>query len=203
MQAKKDRYSIIDNIKAGINATLPLAILLLLLSWVMKLVFKLIQPIIVIMAPRAEDQTVFVKIAALILSLFIVFLIGAILRSEEGRRLFSKVEEKIFKILPGYTVVKEIILQFIGTKKTPFSQVALVRTFGSATEQIAFITDENENGSYTVFIPTGPNPTSGNIFILPKDQVRLVDTKVEQAMKAIVTGGIGTNAVIYKGRKKQ
>ena len=195
---KKDRYSIVDNIKAGINALLPLAVLMVLLSWGMKVIFKLIQPIIVIMAPRAEDQTVFVKIAALILSLFIVFLIGAALRSKEGRRLFAKAEERIFMILPGYTVVKEIILQFIGTKKSPFSQVALVRTFGTATEQIAFVTDENEDGSYTVFIPTGPNPTSGNIFILPKDQVKIIDTKVEQAMKAIVTGGIGTNEIIKK-----
>jgi len=193
---KKDRYSIIDNIKAGINAILPLAVLILLLSWGMKVIFKLIQPIIVIMAPRTADQTVFVKVAALILSLFIVFLIGAILRSREGRRLFARVEDKIFKILPGYTVVKEIILQFIGTKKTPFSQVALVRTFGTATEQIAFVTDENKDGSYTVFVPTGPNPTSGNIYILPKEQVKFVDIPVESAMKAIVTGGIGTKSLI-------
>jgi uncharacterized membrane protein len=202
MEKSKDKYSIIDNIKAGINAILPLVVLIFLLSWGMKVVFRLIQPIIVIMAPRAEDQTIFVKIAALILSLFIVFLIGAILRSEEGRRLFSKVEEKIFKILPGYTVVKEIILQFLGTKKVPFSQVAVVRTFGTKTEQLAFITDENEDGTYTVFIPTGPNPTSGNIFIVPKEQIRLIEANVELAMRAIVTGGIGTNTVLKSKKSK-
>lgn len=197
-KTRKDKYFILENLKAGINATLPIIIFIALLSWAFRIIFRLIQPFIIIIAPSPEDQTLFVKLVALLLALVVLFLIGALISSRDGRRMFNKIENRIFKILPGYTVVKETMLQFIGTKQTPFSRVAIVRTFDTATRQIAFITDENEDGTYTVFIPTGPNPTSGNIFILPPEQVEIIDANVERAMKTIITGGIGTRPVLKK-----
>ena len=193
---KKDKFAILENLKAGINATLPLILFIALLSWAFKIAFGLVKPFIILLAPRAEDQTTSVKLAALLLALFFIFLIGALVRSTEGRRLFNRVENRIFRILPGYTVVKETLLQFLGTKRTPFSRVAIVNTFGTATRQIGFITDDNDDGSYTVFVPTGPNPTSGSIYILPRSQVQLVNANVELAMKAIITGGIGSRVVL-------
>ncbi len=198
----KDKYNIWENIKAGINATLPILILVALLSWGVKLIFKLIQPFVVLMAPRAQDQTVFVKTAALILVLFIVFLVGLLLRTPRGRRRFARVETKLFMILPGYSLIKEVFLQLIGTKKMPFSRVALVNPYGNATRQIGFITDEHADGSFSVFVPTGPNPTSGNIFILSPSQVRPIDVPVEQVMKAIIGCGLGSGSVVG-GRKKE
>lgn len=194
------KKSIIGNLKTGINAVLPLIILIALFSWGIKLVFRLIQPFVVVLAPRAEDQTIFVKLAALFLILFGVIMIGAMLKSQKGRKRWAKIEAKIFRVLPGYTMIKETVLQFLGTKKVPFSQVAIVHTFDNSTRQIAFVTDEHKDGYYTVFVPTGPNPTSGNIYILPERNVKLIDIPVEQAMKTIIACGIGSDNLTKKKR---
>ncbi len=195
---KKQRHILSDNLRVGINAVLPLTIFLFLFSWVFKIVFKLIEPVIIILAPRAEDQTIFIKMLALGLVLIGVTIIGGFIRTKGGHKKFIKLENRIFKILPGYTMVKETLLQFLGTKRMPFSTVAIVRPFNNETRQIGFVTNDCNNGFYTVFVPTGPNPTSGNIFYLKKDQIRIVDVPYEQAMKTIIACGIDS-APVFEG----
>jgi uncharacterized membrane protein len=197
----KKRYILSNNLRAGINAVLPLIIFIFLLGWVFRIVFKLIEPVIIILAPRAEDQTIFIKLLALVLVLLGVTIIGSLIRSKEGRKKFNRLENRIFKILPGYTMVKETLLQFLGTKRMPFSTVAIVRPFNNETRQIGFITNDCSNGFYTVFVPTGPNPTSGNIFHLKKEQIQIVDVPYEQAMKTIIACGIDS-APVFKGKIK-
>lgn len=41
-----------------------------------------------------------------------------------------------------------------------------------------------------VYIPTVPNPTSGMLAWVPEDQVISTDITVEDAMKAVFSGGI-------------
>jgi len=198
---KIKKHIILDDFRAGINAVLPLIIFIFLLTWVFKIIFNLIEPVIIILAPRAEDQTIFIKLLALAIVLLIIIVIGAFLRSEEGKKRFAKMENRIFKILPGYTMVKETLLQFLGTKRRPFSRVAIVRPFNNETRQIGFITDEFSDGFYTVFVPTGPNPTSGNIFYLREAQVEIVDVPYEQAMKTIIACGIDSSPIFKKDKK--
>ena len=45
---------------------------------------------------------------------------------------------------------------------------------------------------WTVFIPTTPNPTSGFLIMLPKDQILEMDMSVGDGMKMIISGGAVT-----------
>lgn len=196
---KKKRSAIYENFLAGINAVLPLLILMLFLGWAVKLIFALIEPVIVFIEPNASEQTLSVKLLALLIVMVVVTMIGGFIRKPKYRRGFKRLENRIFRVLPGYTMVKETMLQILGTKRAPFSQVALVNIYGNNTRQTAFITEEHKDGSYTVFVPTGPNPTSGNIFHLKPEQVELLDVPYEIAMKTIVACGIDSSAL----RKKE
>ena len=46
------------------------------------------------------------------------------------------------------------------------------------------------NGNVCVFIPTTPNPTSGYIIMVPKDEVIELDMSVEDALKMIISLGV-------------
>jgi uncharacterized membrane protein len=63
-----------------------------------------------------------------------------------------------------------------------------------------FITDTHEDGSYTVFMPTGPNPTSGLIYHLEGQYVHLVDIPVQDAMRTIISCGAGSEKLISQYR---
>ena len=41
-----------------------------------------------------------------------------------------------------------------------------------------------------VFLPTSPNPTSGMFIVLKKSEVRVLDLKVDDAIKLIISGGV-------------
>jgi uncharacterized membrane protein len=76
--------------------------------------------------------------------------------------------------------------------------VALVRLFGNETLVSAFVTETHPDGSYTVFMPTGPNPTSGNIYHVPGENVFPVDVSVEDTMRSIISCGAGSSTLVAK-----
>ena len=54
----------------------------------------------------------------------------------------------------------------------------------------------------TVFVPTGPNPTSGFIYHLPNKYIHKVDVRVEDAMRSVISCGTGSSALIQKKLNK-
>ncbi|MEM7637346.1 MAG: hypothetical protein AAF299_22515, partial [Pseudomonadota bacterium] len=45
---------------------------------------------------------------------------------------------------------------------------------------------------YSAFMPTTPNPTSGFLFFVEKDQVTILDLTVEEAAKLVISAGLVT-----------
>ena len=119
-----------------------------------------------------------------------------------GNIIYARLESNVLSKAPGYSLIKETVSQFLGKKKLPFSSVALARIFDNATMVSAFITDEHPDGSYTVFVPTGPNPTSGNIYHLKSENVHPVDVPVEEAMRSIISCGAGSSTLIAEYKNK-
>jgi uncharacterized membrane protein len=57
----------------------------------------------------------------------------------------------------------------------------------------ALVTSRHADGHVTVFVPTGPNPTSGFIYHLDASLVELhPEIGVESMMKTVVSCGAGT-----------
>ena len=68
----------------------------------------------------------------------------------------------------------------------------MTQIFGNDTRVTAFITDTHADGSYTLFVPTGPNPTSGLIYHLDGKYVHPVNIPVQDAMRSIISCGAGS-----------
>ena len=48
----------------------------------------------------------------------------------------------------------------------------------------------NQGSLVTVFLPTTPNPTSGFMLFVPKDDIIILDMSVEDAAKLIISAGL-------------
>lgn len=179
----------------GLLVVLPTGILLGVLAWIFKTIQALIEPI----TSRIEDLS---PLLADILVIFLIiaacFVIGVFVRTRLGKFVYSLIETNLLAKAPGYSLVKETVFQFLGNKKSPFSSVALAQIFGNETMVSAFVTDTHEDGSCTVFVPTGPNPTSGNIYHLEAKYVHPVDVSVEDAMRSIISCGAGSSTLLEK-----
>jgi uncharacterized membrane protein len=127
---------------------------------------------------------------------FTCFFVGLFVRTRIGRWIYSAFENSLLSKAPGYKMVKETVNQFLGKKESPFSSVALAQIFENDTMVTAFITDKHADGTITVFVPTGPNPTSGFIYHLDQQYVHPVDVSVEDAMRSVISCGAGSDALV-------
>jgi len=198
----KIKSFIMTTLLGGIIVILPAVILIVVFGWFFNFVTNFIQPLTDLIVTRSDLKEFIADGLVLVIILLICFLIGIIIRTKLGKIIFSLIEQRLLKVAPGYNLIKETVLQILGNKKSPFSSVGLAQIYGNDTLVTAFITDEHTDGSYTVFVPTGPNPTSGNIYHLKGEYVHPVEVSVEEAMRSIISCGAGSAPLIdaYKAK---
>lgn len=182
----------------GVTVILPVAILWVVFHWLFQRVTQLVQPLTNLLVARSQLQVFVAELLAIVIILAFCFAVGVLVRTRLGAWLFHALERSVLRVAPGYNLVKEIVMQVLGAKKSPFSSVALVQLFGNETLTTAFVTDEHANGYYTVFVPTGPNPTSGMIYHLPPQAVHLIDIPAESAVRSIISCGVGSQPLLAK-----
>ena len=125
---------------------------------------------------------------------------GFIARYWIGRKVISIGEgilEKIPFISRIYSAVRQISEVFMARNGTIFQSVCLIEYPRPGMTTVAFITctdqglvqETAEKELISVFVPTTPNPTSGFLLYLTRDQITPLDMKIEEAMKLIVSAG--------------
>lgn len=195
---KKLREFIKSTLIGGLLVVLPVAIFAFVLAWVFNLIHRAVSPLTKEFMTESIPQIILADALVVLLLVCVCFLIGAVVRTRLGKWIYTLIEANLLRRTPGYSLIKETVSQFLGNKQSPFSSVALARIFGNDTMVSVFVTDTHEDGSYTVFMPTGPNPTSGNIYHLPGENVFPVDVSVEDAMRSIISCGAGSSTLIRK-----
>ncbi len=184
---------------AGLLALLPIAILGFFFRWLFGILTDLIQPFTNILIRSTGLPEIASDLIVCLIIVICVFMIGLLVTTSFGLFLHTRFDVTLQRVAPGYQMVKDIVNQFMGDKSnSPFRKgaVARVRIFGGAidTSVTAIITSQHEDGSYTVFVPTGPNPTSGFIYHVPAEYVELrPDIKIESAMRTVIACGAGSD----------
>jgi len=133
----------------------------------------------------------------------LVLLTGVLAGNFIGRRVIGVGEQMLARVPVVrriYTGVKEISEVFLSDRKMVFREVVLVRyphrdawVLGFVAQSAApRLCDLVGRDLLNVFIPTTPNPTSGFLLLVPEDDVIRVPISVEEALKAVVSGGAYT-----------
>ncbi|MEJ2214412.1 MAG: DUF502 domain-containing protein [Gammaproteobacteria bacterium] len=192
----------------GLVVILPITIIAFFIKWIFQLITDLIQPL-----TNYALKTYFVPeyvadIVIVGLIILVCFVVGLVVQTSIGNFLHRIFDDVFQKIAPGYRMVKEVVLQVFGSSDaSPFSDGALARVqlFGvdCPTQVTALITDRHADGSYTIFMATGPNPTSGNIFHVAAEQVTLCpEIPLDSAMRTIIACGAGSAELFAKTQLK-
>ena len=178
----------------GFAAILPLALVILVFRWIIGLIERYLRPIVDLFNTDSE-LLLFVIYVILVAAIVIsFFFIGVIIETRIGRFFTSALEKKYLMKIPGYKIARETVMQFFGKQKSFFSEVVLVDLFNAGTLMTGFITDD-QGEMITVFVPTGPNPTSGNIYHVPKEKVYKTKAAVDHGMRTIISCGAGSSEI--------
>ena len=193
---KKIKSFLKTTMLGGVLVVLPLVILILVFKSLYEFIADKLKPITYILLETAKLQEFVASMLAIILILIFFFVVGLLVKTRLGRFSIEKLEIKIFTKLPLYKFIKETILQLVGNEKNVFKNVALVKLFGNETRVTAFITDEHDDGSFTVFVPSGPAPTAGFIYHLTRNNVQIINYPIDKAMRTIFSVGAGSNELL-------
>ena len=135
----------------------------------------------------------------IIISLFIITLIGWLSLSFLGRKflnLFNNILKKIPILRTIYSAIGQMTQTFTNTDSKR-KNVVLIEYPRKGSWAVGFATKDNvgEISAKTnkklvnVFVPTTPNPTSGFLLMIPKEDLIYLDMTFEEASKFIVSAG--------------
>ncbi len=156
-----------------------------------------ISPISISIGERTLSLTLdFFGIGAITLAI-VFYLIGVITSFRPGRKLMD-VFSTVFGAIPVVRVIYNMMKQAmasIGSTKTNFSRVVFVEWPREGIVALGFVTgriysQERRASLVSVYIPTIPNPTSGNMAFVFEDDVIETNLNPDDAMKLVFSGGI-------------
>ncbi|MFO7853516.1 MAG: DUF502 domain-containing protein [Bacteroidota bacterium] len=180
----------------GMVAILPLVLIIIFFRWIINLIQRYLEPLVNLINTESELMIVALYILAVIAIIILFFLLGLFIRTRIGNFFRKVLEEQYLSKIPGYKLARETVMQFFGKQKSFFREVVLVDIFNSGTLMTGFITDDHEDSDFlTVFVPTGPNPTSGNIYHVLKEKTVRTTTTVDIGMKSIINCGAGSSNI--------
>jgi uncharacterized membrane protein len=140
------------------------------------------------------------SLIALLVVLSIVTLFGWISGLFIGRYLvntFERIVDTVPFIRSVYNTVKQIRDTFVQQEKAVFQKTVLIEYPRPGVWVLGFLTGQGKGEPQAVtdahlvnvFIPTTPNPTSGFLLMVPRDQVKFLEMPIAEGMKLIISGG--------------
>ncbi len=135
-----------------------------------------------------------------VLTILLVTWVGAMRLQGKGSKVFHSIDHTFRKIPIAnsiYTSVEQIIHAF-AQERSSFKNVVLVEYPRKGLYTVGFQTGETRGevqrltskSCINVFLPTTPNPTSGWLVLIPREDVVFLNMTVEQGLKFIISGGV-------------
>ncbi len=133
-----------------------------------------------------------------------IILLGAITKNIVGRS-FIRAGEQLVDSVPIvrnlYRFFKNVFETALQQSDRSFKEVALIEyprpgswvmafVVGSAKGEIVEKLNDQGEGLTALFVPTVPNPTSGFLLFIPRDEIRVLSMSVEEAAKVVFSLGL-------------
>lgn len=185
----------------GLISILPLWITWFFLYAVFGVIASLAKPFLRNI-PLLANMPLLLNITSFLGTVLLVLGLGIILTNVVGRRLFLIFEgylERIPILSWIYQAVRGLTAFFSqGDEQSRFKRVVMIEYPRRGIFVVGFVTTNavdafNSKAGKTlvnIFLPTTPNPTSGFLLMVPREDVITLDISIEDAMKVIISGGV-------------
>lgn len=179
----------------------PLIVTVLAFSWIIDAVGGKFRPLYENYLPQSLQRIPFFwDLLATVMVVLFVTALGFLSNYVFGK-YFLSIGERAIQRIPGigavYNSVKQIVATFGTQNRNLFNKVVLVEFPRKGVWTLGFLTNKQQGEpqtltgaeTWTVFVPTTPNPTSGFLLMLPRHEIVELDMSVGDGMKMIISGG--------------
>lgn len=185
----------------GLLIILPLVLTIEIVIWI----FKILTNSIISFLPDFFKQNLLwqavIRLVIPVIFLFFMAVIGMIAKIVFLHKIFS-MTEKVFIRIPLfnriYIALKQISYAIFNPGKSIFESVVLIEYPKKRSYALGFITSKYTaefkkdiaDEVLSIFVPTAPNPTGGNLLFIDSSDVIKLNMSVTDAMKLIISIGI-------------
>lgn len=200
---------------SGLIAILPIVITVYIFNWIFQIFLNLLQDSFLTVAIRTlvlqtglrkeQDLQLYTQILINVLSfvtlILLLIAIGTAMRIFLFKKIGSYLNNLLVKIplfSQIYSTITQIISLFASDRQKSYQKVVMFEYPRRGIYSIGFMTSDGNHfveevtgePMCNVFLPTSPNPTSGMFIVLKKSEIRILDLKVDDAIKLIISGGV-------------
>lgn len=150
-----------------------------------------------------ETYAVLLDMIGLVIAIVVIYIVGVLLGSFIGRRVYARSESLIQRvplIRKVYPSVKQVtdFLVGSGNKKVHLSRVVAVEYPRKGLWSIGLVTgntmrniqDQVAEECMTVFVPSSPTPFTGYVITVPKKDTMELPVTIDEAFQFTVSGGV-------------
>ena len=181
----------------GLFVVLPLIVVFGLLAKAVMGVHDAAESLMAEMGGEHSEAAHFPILFAILIVVGISFAFGLALISRRGQATGGWVERTILFRIPGYAAVRAIVGGIADTSKEGVVKPGLL-TVDPGIEAYVLVIEEHADGHPTVFLPGSPNPASGNVQIVRKDLVRMLNVRMTAVTSVLQQWGMGSAKVLAK-----
>ncbi len=189
---------------AGLLVLGPLFISVVFIGYLVRLTDQFIVNPLFWALPFEFDRQFKVFLTKLVLGIFVVFFVsltGFAAQRFIFRKFFSSWEAflgNIPLINKIYFPVKDIAEALFGDKSGVFKRAVYLEYPRAGIYALGFVTQEEKRWDVhektgkeivSVFVPSPPNPATGNFVFVPKEQIIDANITIEEAVKLVISGG--------------
>ena len=172
--------------------------------WVVRFLSGILDSSLLLLPPSWRPEAVvgtYVPGVGIILSLLLLLFTGILVKNLFGGQIVAGFESLVRRIpVVGavYGGAKTFSETVLTDKGSSFKQVVMVEFPRKGVFSIGFITAheleeaqaKTEQEVTCVFVPTTPNPTTGFLVLVPRDEVVKMDMTVDEAFRMLLTLGV-------------
>jgi uncharacterized membrane protein len=168
----------------GIFAAIPLAVTVIVIVYVEGATRR----------PLRDFLNVNIPFAGVIFAVALIYLLGLVVNSLVGKWILRTVDRVLLRVpllKDLYQAWKQVTIT-PGGKEGMFAKVVLVPVENKGTRAIGFTSGDpipEDPTTCCVFVPGLPNPISGRLYFVPRNECISLGISVEEAFKLLLSGG--------------
>lgn len=185
----------------GLVVAAPIGLTLYITRWFVELIDTWFVPLI---PARYQPDTVLpfdIPGLGLLIAFILLTILGAFTANFFGRAILNFAERLVDRmpvVRSIYGAIKQIFETVISQSTTSFRDVGLIEYPRKGIYTIVFVTSQTKAqfgagmglDLISVFLPTTPNPTSGFLLYVPREDVKILDMTIEDGAKLIISAGL-------------
>jgi uncharacterized membrane protein len=189
------RTSLLMLLAEGFFVALPV----LLVGLVLKKFYDILKTVILKLVDALPSEVLrepmIRGLAVIVAIVVLLMLLGLLTHTRLGRTIGHWLETIFLRRLPFYTLLRNFALGLAGKEDEHALRTVLVNV-RPGVQQLGLLVEHHADGRGTVFFPSSPNPSSGDVQIVEASLIRELHVPAHMLVKCLSRWGDGTTAVL-------